>query len=126
MPEKKILIIDDSEIILKLTQATLNKAGYKVFTTTSLVEFDKLIKETPPDLIIIDIKMPEIQGDQICQVLRKDMTTSHIPIVFFSSLKDEELKVLAEKSGADGYISKEHGLDELAEMIEQVVNGILW
>lgn len=123
---KKILIIDDSELTLHLVQKTLNKAGFEVFTTSSILEFDKIVKESRPDLIITDIKMPEISGDNICEVLKRDYNTGDIPIVFFSSLSDDELKALAEKSGADGYISKEHGLDELESMIKQVVEGILW
>lgn len=123
---KKILIIDDSELTLHLVQKTLIKAGFEVFTTTNLLEFDKIVKENRPDLIITDIKMPEISGDNICEVLKRDYNTGDIPIVFFSSLSDEELRVLAEKSGADGFISKEHGLDELENMIKQVVEGILW
>jgi len=123
---KKILVIDDSELTLHLVNKSLTKAGFQVFTTDNLVEFDRLLKEQKPDLIITDIKMPDISGDNICEVLKRDYETGEIPIVFFSSLNDDELRVLAEKSGADGFISKEHGLEELENMIRQVVEGILW
>ncbi len=126
MAMKRILIIDDSELTLHLVHKTLTKAGFEVFTTGDLLEFDRLVKEKKPDLIITDIKMPEISGDNICEVLKRDYNTGDIPIVFFSSLSDDELKVLAEKSGADGFISKEHGLEELESMIRNVVEGILW
>lgn len=123
---KKILIIDDSELTLHLVDKTLSKAGFQVATASNLVEFDRILKENRPDLIITDIKMPEISGDNICEVLKKDYNTGDIPIVFFSSLSDDELRTLAEKSGADGFISKVHGLTELEDMIRQVVEGILW
>lgn len=126
MERKKILLIDDSEITLELEKQVLEERGYEVRATSSLIEFEKVLKVWQPDLILTDIHMPEAKGTDICRTLKNEYNTQNIPIVLFSSLNDVELGKLAEQAGADGYLSKENGLEALGAKIDELVESILW
>lgn len=123
---RKILLMDDSEITLEILKEGLEQRGFKVLTTTNLIEFDQLVRDQKPDLIITDIMMPEIKGDKICEVLKRDHGTTTTPIILFSSMDEDELKHLARQSGADGYISKKNEPDEIIERIESIIQEIAW
>ncbi len=125
-PAKKILLIDDSEITLAMEKAVLEQRGYDVRATSTLIAFEKMLKDWRPDMILTDIHMPEAKGTDICRVLKHEYATQDIPIVLFSSLPDAELKKLAEAVGADGYLSKQNGLEALASKIDELVESIVW
>jgi two-component system, OmpR family, alkaline phosphatase synthesis response regulator PhoP len=124
--KKRILLIDDSEIALAMERAALEKRGYEVRATATLTEFETTLKGWRPNLILADIRMPEAKGTDICRVLKHEYDTQDIPIVLFSSLPDGELARLAEAAGADGYLSKENGLDALGSKIDEIVESIVW
>jgi len=123
---KKILLMDDSEITLEILKEGLEQKGFEVYTTTNLVEFDQTIGKIKPDLIITDIMMPEVKGDRICEVLKRDHHTANTPIILFSSIEEDELRALCKKAGADGYISKKSEPEEIVEKIKEFVEGIVW
>jgi len=123
---KRILLIDDSEITLQMEKAVLEQRGYEVQATTTLVEFERMLKDFKPDLILTDIHMPEARGTDICRTLKNEYQTQDIPIVLFSSLNDDELAELAQQVGADGFLSKAHGLDALGEKVDELVESIIW
>jgi len=124
--KRRILIIDDSEITLQMEKAVLEARGYDVRATSTLMEFERVLAEFTPDLILTDIHMPEATGADICRTLKNEYKTQDIPIVLFSSLNDDELGKLAEQVGADGFLSKAHGLDALGEKVDELVESILW
>ncbi len=126
MEKRRILIIDDSEITLQMEKAVLEARGYDVRATSTLMEFERVLAEFRPDLILTDIHMPEATGADICRTLKNEYKTQDIPIVLFSSLDDAELGTLAEQVGADGFLSKAHGLDALGEKVDELVESILW
>ncbi|MDX2009270.1 MAG: response regulator [Myxococcaceae bacterium] len=126
MDAKRILLIDDSEITLQMEKAVLEQRGYEVAATTTLVEFERLLTDFKPDLILTDIHMPEARGTDICRTLKNEYRTQDIPIVLFSSLNDDELAELAQQVGADGFLSKAHGLDALGEKVDELVESIIW
>lgn len=126
MEKRRILIIDDSEITLQMEKAVLEARGYDVRATSTLMEFERVLAEFTPDLILTDIHMPEATGADICRTLKNEYKTQDIPIVLFSSLNDDELGKLADQVGADGFLSKAHGLDALGEKVDELVESILW
>ncbi len=126
MEKRRILIIDDSEITLQMEKAVLEARGYDVRATSTLMEFERVLAEFTPDLILTDIHMPEATGADICRTLKNEYKTQDIPIVLFSSLNDDELGALADQVGADGFLSKAHGLDALGEKVDELVESILW
>ena len=122
----KILVIDDSEITLAMEKAILEQHGYEVRATSTLMQFEAVLKDWRPHLILTDIHMPEVKGTDICRVLKQEYDTQDIPIVLFSSLSDLELEKLAEQVGADGFLSKNHGMDKLADKVNELVESIVW
>lgn len=109
-----------------MERSVLQARGYDVRATSTLIEFERVLDEFKPHLILTDIHMPEVQGTDICRTLKNEFNTQDIPIVLFSSLNDEELSALAEQVGADGYLSKAHGLEALGEKIDELVESIIW
>lgn len=126
MEQKRILLIDDSEITLAMEKAVLEARGYDVRATSTLMEFEKMLADFKPHVILTDIHMPEAKGTDICRMLKNEYNTQDIPIVLFSSLKDEELEALATQVGADGYLSKAHGVEALGEKVDELFESIIW
>ena len=123
---KRILLLDDSVITLEMEKAVLEERGYQVATASNLLEFQQLIENFAPDVILTDLMMPDISGKDIVRVLKQDFHTERIPIVLFSSKPDEELAEIAEQAGADGFLSKSHGIDKLGDMVDELVDSIIW
>jgi CheY-like chemotaxis protein len=124
--KKRILLLDDSRITLEMEKAVLEDRGHKVAIAANLLEFQAQLDQFQPEIILTDLMMPDISGKDIVRVLKQDFHTEKIPIVLFSSKPDEELAEIAEQAGADGYLSKSHGIDRLGEMIDEIVESILW
>jgi CheY-like chemotaxis protein len=124
--KKRILLLDDSTITLEMEKAVLEERGYTVATASNLLEFQQQIERFAPEVILTDLMMPDISGKDIVRVLKQDFHTEQIPIVIFSSKTDDELAEIAEQAGADGYLSKSHGIDKLGEMVDELVDSILW
>ena len=102
----KIMIIDDNETNVKLLDLVLKKAGFKTDTIINPKFAFDIIKETKPTLILLDINMPEINGFQLCKMLKKDNDTKTIPIIFVSSLKDVKYIAGGLAMGGADYITK--------------------
>jgi CheY-like chemotaxis protein len=124
--KKRILLLDDSEITLEMEKAVLEERGYQVATASNLLQFQQLIEKFAPDVILTDLMMPDISGKDIVRVLKQDFHTERIPIVLFSSKTDDELAEISEQAGADGFLSKSHGIDKLGDMVDELVDSILW
>jgi PleD family two-component response regulator len=124
--KRKILLIDDSEITLALERQALEARGYDVRSASTLLEFERVLSDFGPHLILTDIQMPEVRGTDICRTLKSEYQTQDIPIVLFSSLGEDELGRLAEQVGADGYVSKAEGLEALGQKVDELVESILW
>jgi DNA-binding response OmpR family regulator len=119
---RKILLIDDSPLIVAVTKAALEKAGYAVATAMTLEAFEEERRREPPDLIILDIQMPEIFGDDLANTLRGAYGET-APIVLLSSLDEEELATRAEEANARGWVSKRAGLDALLVKVAEIVGS---
>ncbi len=124
--KKRILLLDDSTITLEMEKAVLEERGYKVAAAANLLEFQEQLEKFQPEIILTDLMMPDISGKDIVRVLKQDFHTEKIPIVLFSSKPDEELAEIAEQAGADGYLSKSQGIDKLGDMVDELVDSILW
>jgi CheY-like chemotaxis protein len=124
--KKRILLLDDSAITLEMERAVLEERGYQVAIASNLLEFQAALDAFQPEVILTDLMMPDISGKDIVRVLKQDFHTERIPIILFSSKSDDELAEVAEQAGADGYLSKSHGIDKLGDMVDEVVEAILW
>lgn len=116
--QPNILLVDDSPEILRLFSILLSKLGYKVRPTRDGKFALKFAKKNPPDLILLDIMMPEIDGYQVCEKLKACEQTKDIPVIFISALNEVFDKVKAFSLGAVDYITKPFQLEEVVARIE--------
>jgi CheY-like chemotaxis protein len=124
--KRRILLLDDSTITLELEKAVLEKRGYGVAVASNLLEFQQQLDGFHPEIILTDLMMPDISGKDIVRVLKQDFHTEKIPIILFSAKPDDELSLIAEQAGADGFLSKSHGTEKLGDMVDEMVDAILW
>ena len=113
-----ILIIDDLIENLRFLENLLIKHGYKVRTATNGKMALKTIRHNPPDLILLDILMPEMDGYQVCQALKADKKTSEIPVIFLSALDEVNEKIKAFEVGGLDYITKPFQPEEVIARIQ--------
>ncbi len=121
MLSKKVLLVDDSEIVLTMASAALESGGYEVRSIERWEDLDTMIMHFIPDLILMDVNMPEVFGDHALMFFKEERGLSRVPILLYSDIDEKELRQRAEACGADGYISKSWGIDRMLE----VVNGML-
>lgn len=113
-----ILIVDDLLENLQLLSESLFKLGYIVRSVTSGKSALKTIKVKPPDVILLDIKMPEMNGYEVCKILKADDNLCSIPVIFISALDDVFDKVTSFKLGAVDYITKPFYIEEVVARLE--------
>jgi len=123
---RRLLLIDDSEIALAYAESVLTEVGFDVRAVSSLRAFQTVLATWKPHLIVTDLYMPEMDGAELCQWLRRQVATARIPIVLCSSASDEELAAIARTVGADAYLSKLAGLDALPDRLNTLCDEILW
>lgn len=106
MSKEQILIVDDEEDIVELLEYNLTKEGYKVSSLTSGEKVLATAKGLLPDLILLDIMLPHLDGLEICKLLKRDSKTQHIPIIMLSAKGEEADIVSGLELGADDYVTK--------------------
>jgi DNA-binding response OmpR family regulator len=121
--KKRVLVVDDSEIVLEKACEALSCRGYEVLTALSANAADAIIYSSArPDIIILDVMMPMLDGDKKATMLKADESTSEIPILLMSSKPEGELVILAAESGSEGFIRKPFTSDEMVEKIESLLS----
>ena len=122
MPDKKIFIVDDEEDFVYMTRQYLEGTGkYRVFFETDSTKALAGIRKKKPDVVLLDIMMPGLSGDEICRQLRSDKATSAIPVIMLSAKSDVSDKVALLVIGADDYLGKQFSLEELNARISAVL-----
>ncbi|MFW5927340.1 MAG: response regulator [Wenzhouxiangella sp.] len=119
----KILIVDDSETHLYSLQKMVEGAGHEVITATSGEEGIELSKSKLPDVILMDIVMPGLNGLQATRKISKDEKTAHIPVIFVTTKDQETDRVWGMRQGAAAYITKPVDKKELLKAIDDALGG---
>jgi CheY-like chemotaxis protein len=114
---KLILLCDDDRAILEVTRTILEGRDMKVVISTNCDRIVERAVEHRPDLILMDVWIPQEGGEQATRTLKKDPRTGHIPVILFSAVNN--LDIITLKCGADGYINKPFELEEMVETIER-------
>ncbi|TEB05807.1 Alkaline phosphatase synthesis transcriptional regulatory protein PhoP [Pelotomaculum schinkii] len=114
----KILVVDDEKNILELVRFNLEREGYQVLTSLDGMSALGLARSETPDLILLDIMLPEMDGLEVCRELHRDPLTKDIPIVMLSAKADELDRVLGLEMGADDYITKPFSPRELVARVK--------
>jgi two-component system alkaline phosphatase synthesis response regulator PhoP len=106
VPNEKILVVDDEENILELVDYNLKKEGYQVSSVMSGEEALESARSLKPDLILLDLMLPGVDGLEVCKILKSDPITATIPIIMLTAKGEETDIVTGLELGADDYISK--------------------
>ncbi len=115
---KKILIVDDEADIIEILQFVLESNGYECITASDGEIGLNLAREANPDLIILDVMMPKINGYKISRLLKYDNKYKDIPILMITARSQEEDKIIGEETGADEYITKPFNVDYVLEKVK--------
>ena len=102
----KILVVDDEQDILELIRHSLNKEGFEVHIAVNGQQAIDKAKQILPDLILMDVMMPVMDGMEACRQLKEDPTTNHISIIFLTARSEEFAELAGFEAGADDYVSK--------------------
>ena len=122
MNHGRILIVDDSELVLTMARDALEDAGYTVITATNGIEANQhIFAKNRPDLIILDVMLPLLDGNKKAKLLREKDFSREIPIVLLSSKPEDELRYLVSESGADDYIRKPFTPDGIAGKVRSIL-----
>jgi two-component system alkaline phosphatase synthesis response regulator PhoP len=114
----RILVVDDEKNILELVRFNLEREGYQVITSLDGVRGLELARSENPDLIVLDVMLPEMNGLEVCRELHQDPATKKIPIIMLSARADELDRVLGLEMGADDYVTKPFSPRELVARIK--------
>jgi len=121
MLKKRILVIDDDASILKLVSDVLTEEGFSVITASCGEEGIKKVHRSKPNLVILDLRLPDMDGFQICQTLKKDKIVSNIPIIMLTVKSAKSSTVAGLEMGADDYIVKPFNQEELVARVKTVL-----
>lgn len=119
--KEKILIVEDDKDIVKMLDYNLKKEGFRAISCYDGEEaLDSVVREHP-DLIILDLMLPGIDGLEVCKTLKKETKTAHIPIIMLTAKSQESDKVVGLELGADDYVTKPFSPRELVARIKAVL-----
>lgn len=120
---KLILVADDDEDILALVTAVLERSGHEVTGVRDGAEALESLQRQSPDLVVLDISMPEVDGLEVLQRIRSSAETSELPVVLLSARAQEDDVRLGYATGASAYVRKPFSPRELADRVAQLLRG---
>jgi len=118
---KQIYVVEDEKDLVELLTYNLEKEGYRVLSSLDGTEALKKIPEKVPDLILLDLMLPGVDGLTICKTLKADPRTAHIPVVMLTARGEESDKVVGLELGADDYVTKPFSVKELVARVKAVL-----
>lgn len=121
MWDEKILVVDDEEHIRELIKFNLENNGYKIITADNGIDALKLAKDVRPQLVLLDLMLPGMDGYDVCKEIRKDNNISSTPIIMITAKGEEFDKVLGLELGADDYLTKPFSIRELMARVKAVL-----
>jgi DNA-binding response OmpR family regulator len=116
---KTILVVDDENNIRKSIEFCLEQAGYSIITSQDGLTGMQLALESKPDLILLDLVLPKMNGNLVCEALKSEESTSSIPIIIMSAKAEEEDIEKARMHGADDYLVKPFTPNELRKKVKE-------
>jgi len=125
MTVKKILLVDDVKISIEMGKMALSSSGATLLTACNGREALEIVKKERPDLVLCDVYMPEMNGDELCKTIKADPSLKDIPVILFSSYSDDkDTRVKYFRSGCDDILVKPYKKQELLDMIRKYVDLI--
>ncbi len=121
MTSPKILIIDDESTLVELLQVNFEFEGFSVSKAADGIEGQEKIRRELPDLILLDVRMPELDGFELCRRLKEDPATRDIPVVMVSAYAQQAQVERGLAAGAAAYIKKPFDVMELVETVKKIL-----
>lgn len=123
MEQRKILIVEDEVSLLKLESILLTTRGYKVSAVTDGLKALEEIKNDIPDLVLLDIMIPGIDGFEVCRRIKADPVTANLPVVMLTAKKSSADQTRGVAAGADAYITKPFKSAKIIEVVEELLRN---
>ncbi|HIJ91146.1 MAG: response regulator [Desulfobulbaceae bacterium] len=120
---KTILIVDDSPMIRRIVSQLVQQLGYQSITAENGLQGCEMAEEIRPDMIIMDIEMPVMNGFEATWRIKTDQRTAHIPVAFFTTLGSEESIQQAKEAGGVGFLNKPICKEELDQAIRDILGA---
>ena len=117
MPPKRILLVDDSSTVLSLEKLMLRDSGYELHTARDGAEVPEQVNRCPPDLILLDVVMPKVNGIECCRRLKADAATQRIPVIMVTTKGNQAIVSDAFAAGCDDFVTKPIDKVELLDKI---------
>ncbi len=122
--QQKILVVDDEPDIVELIAFNLEAEGYAVITATSGLEALNRARAILPDLIVLDVMLPELDGLAVCEILRRLPSTAPIPIIILTAWKGELSRMIGLQAGAEEYMTKPFSPRDLVVRVNQTLRAV--
>ncbi|MDL1909580.1 response regulator transcription factor [Chloroflexi bacterium CFX6] len=120
----KVMVVDDDEDFTNLYKASLRAAGYDAIAVNQSAAAIEMAYLSKPDVFLIDLMMPELDGFQLCRLIRADPVLKHIPIIIVTALTDLDSRLVALGAGANDYLTKPFHIETLKSRIDAVLEGV--
>jgi len=120
---KTILVVDDEQVIRDVLKRLLLREGYDVLSAASGKEAMGILRSARPDLVLLDIAMPEMSGIEICRWIRRDSATPRLPIIMITGKSGVNDEVEGLETGADDYVTKPFNTEELIARVGGLLKG---
>jgi two-component system, OmpR family, KDP operon response regulator KdpE len=115
-----VAVVDDSPLALEMTRRALENGGFAVVTACNIAELEAAISRSAPDLLLVDVNMPEMYGDHVAMVL-KQVRRFDVPIWLFSNELEADLASRVKDAKADGFISKNDGMEAVVARVQAIL-----
>ena len=122
MNKHKVMVIDDCEITLETAKMHLEEAGFEVITRVDVIGTTSAVLNEKPNCVLIDVSMPALTGTELVKLIKKK-EKKHIKIILYSAKDKEELKLLVDECGADGYITKTDDISNLSDKVRSMIES---
>jgi CheY-like chemotaxis protein len=122
MKRNRILVVEDEESLLKLESILLSSKGYTVTGVMDGRSALEEVKANRPDLVILDIMLPEIDGFEVCRRIKEDPDTSHIPVLILTAKKNSQDMERGQQVGCDVYMTKPFKSAKVLDMVQELLN----
>ncbi len=119
--QRTILLVDDEPFILNATARLLRSAGHDVHTCEQWAGVATTVRNEEPDLVLMDYNMPSLKGDDLCQILKRNVINPAMQIIIFSSEPESDLVRIVASCGADGYIKKDTAGHDLLQRVNELL-----
>src|SRR5437879_3259444 len=116
--KKKILLVEDEADLLELFRSQFKEYGFAIATARSGADALKKARSVTPDLIVLDVMLPDLSGFAVCERLRKDAVTASIPVLMVTGLTTQIARCVAVESGATEFVTKPISADELVSKVK--------